>query len=68
MANYSSFYTEGYRDAENGEPCSPPDTYTRGDGVSTYIYAQEYCAGYNDAMRAWDDSNPIPIYTAGADF
>ena len=55
----STFYCDGYRDAENGEPCSPPDTYTRGDGQSTDVYAHEYCAGYSDAMRSWEDSTPI---------
>ena len=68
MANYSSFYTDGFRDAENGEPCSPPDTYQREDGVSTDIYSQEYCAGYSDAMREWDDSTPILPSHHGADF
>lgn len=68
MPHYSSFYTDGFRDAENGEPCSPPDTYTRSDGVSTDIYAQEYCSGYRDAMQAWEDSNPILPTHAGADF
>lgn len=55
----STFYSDGYRDARNGEPCSPPDTYTRGDGQSTDVFAQEYFAGYQAAMREWEDSEPI---------
>lgn len=61
----STFYADGYRDGYNGEPCSPPDTYTRGDGKSTDVYAQEYCAGYQGAIREFDDSQPITTSREG---
>lgn len=64
----SAFYKAGYTAAYNGEPCEPPDPWTSPDGTLNEWKERNYCAGYNDAMRAWDDSNPIPIYTAGADF
>ena len=48
----SPFYDDGYTDATKGIKSSPPAPYCRNDGVSSDVYAQEYLAGYNDALRA----------------
>lgn len=42
-ANASTFYDDGYRDAEQGNGCHPPDVA---------VYAAEYLDGYADAHRA----------------
>ena len=48
----STFYDDGYTDATKGIKASPPAPYYRNDFASTDGYAQEYLAGYNDALRA----------------
>ena len=48
----SPFYDDGYSDATKGLKASPPAPYYRSDGVSTDVFAQEYLAGYKDALRA----------------
>ena len=47
----STFYDDGYSDATKGLKASPPAPYYRSDGLSTDVFAQEYMAGYNDAIR-----------------
>ena len=44
----SSFYSDGFHDASNGMYPSPPDPYTRDDGETTDVYAEEYMRGYTD--------------------
>jgi hypothetical protein len=44
----STFYHDGYRDAQRGlDPCAP-------DEFSTSVYAVEYKQGYQDGMDAKD--------------
>jgi len=40
----STFYRDGFRDAETNQPMSPPDIP---------VYAMEYRQGYSDAARAY---------------
>jgi hypothetical protein len=56
----SKYYNSGYKDAYQGEPCTPP---------SGSMFEQEYCRGYAVAVRDFEDSFPdFPTGTNDAHF
>lgn len=48
----SSFYDDGYTDAVEGNPPSPPAMWIRGDSQKTDVLTQEYMSGYEDGLIA----------------
>lgn len=51
MSN-STFWSDGYMAGLNGDQCSPPDAYLRGDGQATDVYINEYRDGYESGLQA----------------